>query len=160
MLPFSGSRSVSGVVTKVSTTVARHLRPRDRSRPGGGRIERRTCAWIRSSQPLIRPWADVRPVVLLSSELEPFGFLGAGERAVLTLAMAKPGAVAIIDELPGRRVAVGLGVKVTGALNVVLVAKQLGHVPAVRPILDRLQDLRFRVSSDLRDHILTLAGEG
>jgi hypothetical protein len=102
----------------------------------------------------------VRPVVLLSSELEPFGFLGAGERAVLTLAMAKPGAVAIIDELPGRRVAVGLGVKVTGALNVVLVAKQLGHVPAVRPILDRLQDLRFRVSSDLRDHILTLAGEG
>jgi hypothetical protein len=65
--------------------------------------------------------------------LEPFGFLGAGERAVLTLAMANPGAVAIIDELPGRRVAAGLGVKVTGTLNVVLVAKQLGHVWAWGP---------------------------
>ncbi len=111
-------------------------------------------------EPLNLPWADVRPVALLSPELEPFGFLGAGERAVLTLAMANPGAVAIIDELPGRRVAARLGVKITGTLNVVLVAKQLGHVPAVRPILDRLLELRLRVSWDLRDHILALAGEG
>jgi hypothetical protein len=105
------------------------------------------------------PWADVRAVVPLASRLEPFGFLGAGERAVLTLALALPGSVAIIDELPARRVASRLGVPVTGTLNVILVAKQLGHVPAVGPILDRLQELRFRVSAALRDHILTLAGE-
>jgi predicted nucleic acid-binding protein len=111
-------------------------------------------------EPLVLPWADVRPVAPLSPQLEPFGFLGAGERAVLTLAMANPGSVAIIDELPGRRVAARFGVNVTGTLNVVLVAKQLGHLPAVRPILDRLQELRFRVSAELRDHILTLAGEG
>jgi predicted nucleic acid-binding protein len=109
--------------------------------------------------PLTLYWADVRAVAVLSSHLEPFGFLGAGERAVLTLALALPGSVAIIDELPARRVAVRLGVKVTGTLNVILVAKQLGHVQAVRPILERLQELRFRVSSDLRDHILLLAGE-
>ena len=41
----------------------------------------------------------------------------------------------------------------------ILVAKQLGHVQAVRPILDRLQELRFRVSAAFRDHILALAGE-
>ena len=109
--------------------------------------------------PLVLPWADVRPVVPLSSDLEPFGFLGAGERAVLTLAMADPGSVAIIDELPGRKVAARFGVNVTGTLNVVLVAKQRGHIRAVRPVLDRLQELRFRVSAALRDHILTLAGE-
>jgi len=91
--------------------------------------------------------------------LEPFGCLGAGERAALTLALALPGSVAIIDELPGRRVAARLGVNVTGTLNVILVAKQLGNVQAVRPILDRLQELRFRVSTALREHILTLAGE-
>ena len=73
--------------------------------------------------------------------------------------MANPGSVAIIDELPGQRVAARFGVNVTGTLNVVLMAKQLGHVAAVRPILDRLQELRFRVSADLREHILTLAGE-
>ena len=110
--------------------------------------------------PLVLPWTDVRPVTLLSPQLEPFGFLGAGERAVLTLAMANPDLVAIIDELPGRRVAARFGVNVTGTLNVVLAAKRLGHVAAVRPILDRLQELRFRVSADLRTHILTLAGEG
>jgi predicted nucleic acid-binding protein len=91
--------------------------------------------------------------------LEPFGFLGAGERAALTLALALPGSVAVIDELPARRVAARLGVNVTGTLNVILVAKQRGHLPAVRPILDRLQELRFRVSAGLREHILTLAGE-
>ena len=109
--------------------------------------------------PLILPWADVRAVVPLASRLEPFGFLGAGERAALTLALALPGSVAIIDELPARRVAARLGVNVTGTLNVILLAKQRGHVQAVRPILDRLQELRFRVSAALREHILTLAGE-
>jgi len=69
--------------------------------------------------PLMLPWADVRAVVPLASRLEPFGFLGAGERAALTLALALPGPVAIIDELPARRVASRLGVNVTGTLNVI-----------------------------------------
>lgn len=110
-------------------------------------------------EPMVLPWADVRPVEPLSPRLERFGFLGAGERAVLTLAMALPVSVAIIDELPARRVAQLLDVRVTGTLNIILTAKQRGHVQAVRPILDRLQDLRFRVAPALREHILTLAGE-
>jgi predicted nucleic acid-binding protein len=105
------------------------------------------------------PWVDLRVVAPLSPELGAFGFLGAGERAVLTLAMANPAAVAVIDERPARKVAARFGVKVTGTLNLILVAKQLGHLQAVRPILDRLQELRFRVSVDLREHILALAGE-
>lgn len=111
-------------------------------------------------EPLGLPWVDVRSVVPLAAQLAAFGFLGAGERAVLTLAMALPGSVAIIDELPARRVAARLGVEVTGTLNVILIAKQRGHVQAVRPILDQLQQLRFRVSPALREHILALAGEG
>jgi predicted nucleic acid-binding protein len=110
--------------------------------------------------PLILPWADVRPVALLAPQLALFGRLGAGERAVLTLALAIPGSVGIIDELPARRVAEGFGVAVTGTLQVILVAKQRGLVPAMRPLLDRLQELRFRMSEDLREHVLTLAGEG
>lgn len=109
--------------------------------------------------PLVLPWADVRPVAPLSSQLEPFAFLGAGERAVLTLAMASPNAVAIIDELPARRVAARLDVQVTGTLNLILTAKDRGHVVAVRPILDRLRELGFRVSVTLLEHILSLAGE-
>jgi predicted nucleic acid-binding protein len=92
--------------------------------------------------------------------LESFGRLGVGERAVLTLAMSIPASVAIIDDLPARRVAESFGVTVTGTLHVILVAKQRGLVPAVRPLLDRLHDVRFRMSADLRDGILTLADEG
>ena len=110
-------------------------------------------------EPQVLSWVDVRSVVPLAPQLAPFGFLGSGERAVLTLAMALPDSVAIIDELPARRVAARLGVAVTGTLNVILTAKQRGHVKAVRPILDRLQELQFRVSSALREHVLTLAGE-
>jgi uncharacterized protein len=110
-------------------------------------------------EPLVLSWADVRPVTPMSPRLEPFGFLGAGERAVLTLAMAAPESVSIIDELPGRKVAARFGVKVTGTLNVILAAKQRGHIPALRPILDRLQQLGFRVSAKLREHILSVAGE-
>ena len=112
--------------------------------------------------PLALPWLEVRTVEPLVPSIGFFGavaFLGAGERAVLTLALRNPGAVAILDDLPARRVAARLEVKVTGTLNLILVAKQLGHVQAVRPILDRLQELRFRVSADLRAHILSLAGE-
>jgi len=69
--------------------------------------------------PIFLPWADVRTVSPLSSQLESFGRLGAGARVVLTLALAIPGSVAIIDELPARRVADSFGVNVTGALHVV-----------------------------------------
>ena len=106
------------------------------------------------------PWAEVRTVSPLSPQLESFGRLGAGERAVLTLALAIPGSVAIIDELPARRVAARFEVPVAGTLSVILTAKRRGLVPAVRPLLDRLQELRFRMSTDLIDEILTSAGEG
>jgi predicted nucleic acid-binding protein len=107
--------------------------------------------------PLALPWVEVRTAT--ASHSNAFAFLGAGERAVLTLALTNPDAVAIIDDLPARKVATRLGVQVTGTLNLILLAKQRGHVPAVRPILDRLQDLRFRVSGQLREHILSLAHE-
>jgi predicted nucleic acid-binding protein len=57
-------------------------------------------------------------------------------------------------------VATKFGVPVTGTLSVILIAKRRGLVPAVRPLLERLQELRFRMSTDLRDEILTSAGEG
>lgn len=78
---------------------------------------------------------------------------------MLTLALAIPGSVAIIDKLPARRVAASFGVPVTGTLSVILTAKRRGLLQTVRPLLDRLQELRFRMSSDLRHEILASAGE-
>jgi predicted nucleic acid-binding protein len=64
--------------------------------------------------------------------------LGAGEEAVLTWALAHPGAVAIIDERRARQVARTLGVPVIGTLGIITDARVRGLIPAVRPVIDHL----------------------
>jgi predicted nucleic acid-binding protein len=47
----------------------------------------------------------------------------------------------------------------TGTLGLLLDAKKAGLVTSIRPLLDRLQVLRFRLSPQARSTILRLAGE-
>lgn len=58
-----------------------------------------------------------------------------------------------------RRYAHLLGLSFTGTLGVLLKAKQGGHIPAVQPVLDRLEALRFRLDPVTRAAVLRLAGE-
>jgi predicted nucleic acid-binding protein len=59
-----------------------------------------------------------------------------------------------LDSTHGR-----LSLRLTGTLGVLLQAKQAGLLPAVSPILDRLQELRFRMDPETRQAVLRLAGE-
>jgi len=79
--------------------------------------------------------------------------LDTGETEGLTLALeiGAPNAFVIMDELPGRRAAVQLGINHTGTLGLLLNAKALGILPAVKPELDRLDELGFRVSKQTRE---------
>jgi predicted nucleic acid-binding protein len=52
-----------------------------------------------------------------------------------------------------------LSIQLTGTLGLLLDAKRIGLVPAVAPLLDRLQELRFRLSSRTRAAVLKLAQE-
>jgi uncharacterized protein len=52
-----------------------------------------------------------------------------------------------------------LNLTLTGTLGVVLKAKETGLLPAVAPVLDRLQTLRFRMDPETRQAVLRLAGE-
>ena len=85
--------------------------------------------------------------------------LGPGETEVLMLALERPGAVVVLDDAVARRVATGLGIRLTGTLGLLIDAKRAGHIPAVEPLLDRLQDLRFRLAPHTREAVLTLADE-
>lgn len=85
--------------------------------------------------------------------------LGPGETQVLALALEHPGAVAVLDDLIARRVAVALGIRRTGVLGILLQAKKAGLVPAITPLLDRVQGLGFRLSKTTRAEVLELAGE-
>jgi hypothetical protein len=103
-------------------------------------------------------WIEVtvvpdRRILLLATEL------GKGEREVLSLALLRPSAKALLDDALARRMASHLGVTYTGTLGVLLRAKSNGHLKEVRPAIDRIETMGFRLDSRTRGHVLRLAGE-
>jgi predicted nucleic acid-binding protein len=85
--------------------------------------------------------------------------LDAGESAVLAVALDQPGSMVILDDQPARRCARVLGIPAQGTLGLVLAAKQLGMIPAVRPVLGQLRRAGMYMSDRLEDQVLDAAGE-
>lgn len=85
--------------------------------------------------------------------------LGPGETEVLMLGLEWRESILVLDDAFARRVAETLALRFTGTLGLLLDAKRSGLIPAIRPLLDQLQELRFRLSSQTRQAILQLAGE-
>jgi len=85
--------------------------------------------------------------------------LGAGEAQVLLLALELPGAVVILDDALARRAASMRKIPLTGTLGLLLDAKRAGLISEIRPVLDHLQSLRFRLAPHTRAAVLKLAGE-
>lgn len=104
------------------------------------------------------PWLSVRTPKGVSA-LRLVSDLGAGETEVLMLALESTDALVIVDDGLARRIAAALKLHVKGTLGLLLDAKKRGVVNAVKPYLDALHDLRFRVSPETRRAVLTLARE-
>jgi predicted nucleic acid-binding protein len=85
--------------------------------------------------------------------------LGSGEAQVLMLAIEQKHVVAVLDDALARRIADTLDLPFTGTLGLLLDAKRAGLVPAVGPLLDRLQALRFRLTDETKQAVFKLAGE-
>ncbi len=85
--------------------------------------------------------------------------LGPGETEVLMLALELDDAVVVLDDAFARRVAESLGLRFKGTLGLLLDAKRKGFIPAIIPLLNQLQELRFRLAPHTRVAVLRLAGE-
>jgi predicted nucleic acid-binding protein len=85
--------------------------------------------------------------------------LGAGEREVLALGTESLDSLVILGDALTRQYARMLNLKLTGTLGVLLKAKEAGLLPALAPVLERLQHLRFRIDPQTRQAVLRLAGE-
>ena len=81
-------------------------------------------------------WLIITPVAHIPTAITEWG-LGAGESSVL--ALAHPGAEAIIDDLAGRKCAARLSIPVRGALGIVLIARNRGLIPKARPVLNNAE---------------------
>lgn len=86
--------------------------------------------------------------------------LGAGEKEVLALGLQVPNAVLILDERIGRLQAEILKLTFTDTLGILLRAKVEGRISRIRPVLDQLDQLKFRLSPKTNAAVLKLAGEG
>ena len=66
----------------------------------------------------------------------------------------------LIDERLGRQVAADRGLKITGVLGILLLAKRQGAIAIVKPVMDDLvTQAGFRISSQLYAEVLKAASE-
>jgi predicted nucleic acid-binding protein len=81
--------------------------------------------------------------------------LGAGETAAITLAYKTAADLVILDDLPARLVATGLGLHITGTLGVLTAASRLGVIEDLASTVHALREHGFHLSEEL---IRTLLG--
>jgi predicted nucleic acid-binding protein len=64
-----------------------------------------------------------------------------------------------MDDLRARQLAEAIGLQVIGTLGILLRAKQVGLIRAVKPLVDDVIAQGFRLSPELLRDMLGLAGE-
>lgn len=65
----------------------------------------------------------------------------------------------VLDDLDARRYAHKLGLPIVGTVGLLLAAKLRGEIAPLRPKLERLVNLGFRIHQQLIDKVLRAAGE-
>ncbi len=103
-------------------------------------------------------WLQVAPDLPIPPQLDA-NRLGAGELAVLALALAQPGSEVVLDDLTARRCAQENGLSLQGTISFVLLGRQCGLVPAVGPVMDQLRGMGMYLSDRFVAEVLKAAGE-
>ncbi|WP_419546122.1 DUF3368 domain-containing protein [Microcystis sp.] len=114
-----------------------------------GTIEVQTLSWIEKRELENR---------LLLEELQKE--LHRGESETIALAISSNADRVIIDENPGRKKAISLGLNAIGILGILLIAKRRRLIPTIQPLMDDLIfKAGFRVNEILYLDILKTAQE-
>ncbi|MEO0378327.1 MAG: DUF3368 domain-containing protein [Cyanobacteria bacterium P01_A01_bin.17] len=85
--------------------------------------------------------------------------LDRGEAEVIAFALEKRAKLVLIDELTGRKVAESLQLKVTGSVGLLIRAKELGEITAVKPLLEAMHEAGMYFSQRFIDSVLQYLGE-
>jgi predicted nucleic acid-binding protein len=82
-----------------------------------------------------------------------------GERSVIAYARTHADYVAGLDDRSARLFCEQLGINVVGMVGILLTAKRKGLFPSLRPLLESAHAQGFRMSKELYQEALSLAGE-
>lgn len=115
-------------------------------RPGS--VEVRQAGWIQTRSP-----TDQTKVDYLRADLDP------GEAETLVLAEELAASWVLLDESKARLAAQFLGLKFIGTIGILLLAKRMGQITAVRPFLNELKAQKFYLSDRVYHATLKQAGE-
>jgi len=104
------------------------------------------------------PWLEAVP---LTTPLDAVAMatLDTGEAAVIQLARERSIEWVCIDDRKGRRAALAVGLRVTGSLGLLIRAKIVGLVPAIRPFIERAMSEGVWYDPDLTTRVLAEIGE-
>ena len=81
--------------------------------------------------------------------------LDAGEASSIALAIENPGCKIIIDEKKGRRVALSMGLNLTGTLGVLTAAAKINLLKIDAQVVEMLELLGFHLSTELKNEFLS-----
>lgn len=116
--------------------------------PEAGRIDDGLAGFLR-----------VTPISPPSGELDRLtSGLGAGEQQAISLAL-EVGGLLVIDDRAGRKAAGELGIATTGAVGVLLKAKQEGHLAMIGPVLETIRSHGYWLSDAVVETAMRLADE-
>lgn len=82
-----------------------------------------------------------------------------GESSAIALALETAESTLILDDYKARKVANHLGLNFTGTIGVIVKAKLSGKIESIKPILLKIKQTDFRISSELETQALIEAHE-
>lgn len=82
-----------------------------------------------------------------------------GESSAIALALEIPDSTLIIDDYKARKIAIKLGLTITGTIGVIIKAKLKGVIPSIKPLLEKIKLTDFRLSEAIEIEALREAKE-
>ena len=102
---------------------------------------------------LIENAADKRSQRILEMQIDR------GESSAIALALEIENSTLILDDFKARRVANNLGLSYTGTIGIIIKAKLNGIIPSIKPLIEKIKETNFRITSDIELQALKEAGE-
>ncbi|MDR0909885.1 MAG: DUF3368 domain-containing protein [Spirochaetaceae bacterium] len=109
----------------------------------------------------IKQWASSKVAKATIDNLSKANKLGLdpGETEAIALYWDKSADRLLIDDGLAREVAKQNGIKITGSSGILLLAKEQGLIPAVKPYMDMMYNSEVYITKEFYDTVLLLAGE-